>query len=328
MKNARTTIVACAALLCTATLAIAQERELGPGGPGGRQGGPPAGANPERGGPPSRGPAVERGTTPERREPRANIPERREPAGRSAQERRSLEQERNRVEPGQKSDRAVRERERGEQLRERTERNRTPNAGQSAERPAGQGAERYERVRQARVKLSGEQQAHLRSGFETQQGRFTRVTFPVRIGTRIPHTVRVFAIPAAIISFVPDYTYYRYAVLDDGICIIDPDTYEIVDIIDEGPYPAGPRPQIAELHLTPSERALVLDSIAPDFPLAPVRLRLALGAEIPGSVELHSFPDVVLDRVPTLRDFRFIAVEGDVVIVDPRDRSIALVIQR
>jgi uncharacterized protein DUF1236 len=176
--------------------------------------------------------------------------------------------------------------------------------------------------------LRSEQQARLRSGFDTQRGRLARVNFPVRIGTHIPRTVRLFAIPATVISLVPDYTYYQYAVLGERICIIDPDTYEIVDVIDEAPYPAGPRPQIAELHLTPSERALVLDSIAPDFPPAPVRLRLALGAEIPGSVDLHSFPDVALERVPTLRDFRFIVVEGDVVIVDPRDRGIALVIQR
>jgi hypothetical protein len=213
-------------------------------------------------------------------------------------------------------------------LRDRTGRP-TPDADRkSAERPAGQTTERHERIRQARVNLSGEQQAHLRSGFDTQRGRLTRVNFPIRIGTRVPHTIRLFAIPAAIISLVPDYTYYQYAVLDNRICIIDPNTYEIVDVIDEGQYPAGPRPQIAELQLTLSERALVLDSIAPDFPSAPVRLRLALGADIPETVELHWFPDVVLDRIPTLRDFQFIAVEGDVVIVDPRNRGIALVIQR
>jgi hypothetical protein len=55
---------------------------------------------------------------------------------------------------------------------------------------------------------------------------------------------------------------------------------------------------------------------------------LALGAEIPGDVELHEFAALVLDRAPALADYRFILVQEQIVIVDPRDRSIALVIDR
>jgi hypothetical protein len=36
----------------------------------------------------------------------------------------------------------------------------------------------------------------------------------------------------------------------------------------------------------------------------------------------------VLDNVPRLRDFRFILTDTSVVIVDPRDRSIELVLER
>jgi hypothetical protein len=73
---------------------------------------------------------------------------------------------------------------------------------------------------------------------------------------------------------------------------------------------------------------VVRDSIASDFPQADVRVRLALGAEVPRSVELHDFPVVVLDRVPQLRDFRFVVVERDIVVVDPHDRGVAMVIER
>jgi hypothetical protein len=55
---------------------------------------------------------------------------------------------------------------------------------------------------------------------------------------------------------------------------------------------------------------------------------LALGAEVPGDVELYEFPVIVLDRVRELRDFRFLVVDEQIVIVDPRERSIALVIDR
>ena len=70
------------------------------------------------------------------------------------------------------------------------------------------------------------------------------------------------------------------------------------------------------------------DSIPRDFPEAGVRLRLALGAEIPDDVELHELPTIVLDRVAELREYRFVVADEQIVIVDPRDRSIAFVIDR
>jgi hypothetical protein len=138
--------------------------------------------------------------------------------------------------------------------------------------------------------------------------------------------VRLYAVPAAVVSIVPAYRNYRYVYYEDSICIVDPVTYEIVDIIEYGPSPGGV--QIAVLELTADERALILDSIGPDYPMSSVRLSLALGAEVPSAVELHAFPDVVLDRVPKVRRYRFVVVDGDVVIVDPREREIALVLRR
>jgi hypothetical protein len=141
--------------------------------------------------------------------------------------------------------------------------------------------------------------------------------------------VRLLAVPAAVFAVFPYYRDYRYVVLDDTICIVDPVTYEIVDVIDDGPYPpAGNRPQTALLSLTPQEISIVVGSIPASFPLADVRLRLALGADIPRGVELHDFAPNVLEAVPKLQNFRFIVTQDALVIVDPRDRSIALVLER
>ena len=85
---------------------------------------------------------------------------------------------------------------------------------------------------------------------------------------------------------------------------------------------------MAELTLTDAERALVLDSIPPDFPQGRLRLRLALGAEVPTGVELNEFPPLLLDQVPRLRHFRFVVSQDQLVIVAPQDRSIALVLDR
>jgi uncharacterized protein DUF1236 len=139
--------------------------------------------------------------------------------------------------------------------------------------------------------------------------------------------VRLYPISREVISFFPYYRDYSYFVVGDEICIVDPRTYVIVDVIDQG-YWAAPRPQMAGLSLSPAQIAFVRDSIPPDFPEADVRLRLALGAEIPPDVELYAFAATVLDRAPVLQDYKFLVAADQIVIVDPRDRSIALVIDR
>jgi hypothetical protein len=178
------------------------------------------------------------------------------------------------------------------------------------------------------VKLSRDQHIRLRQAFTVNRDRITRVHFTRRVGTRIPRSVRIFAVPAAVLAIFPYYRNYRYVVEEDTICIVDPDTYEIVDVLDEGTYAPGIRPQVAELTLTDRERVLVLDSIPPDFPQVRLRLRLALGAEIPASIEVYEFAPLLLDQVPKLRDFRFVVSDDQLVIVAPQDRSIALVLDR
>jgi len=60
----------------------------------------------------------------------------------------------------------------------------------------------------------------------------------------------------------------------------------------------------------------------------------AAAAEMPlrlaqsGDVEIYEFPATLLDRIPKLNEYRFLVIEDQIVIVEPRDRSIALVIDR
>ena len=178
------------------------------------------------------------------------------------------------------------------------------------------------------MKLSRDQHVRLRQAFPANRDRMTRVHFTRRVGTRIPRSVRLFAVPAAVLAIFPYYRDYRYVVEEDAICIVDPATYQIVDVLDEGIYTPGTGPQVAELTLTDAERALVLDSIPPDFPQAGLRLRLALGAEVPTGVELNEFPPLLLDQVPQLRHYRFVVSQDQLVIVAPQERSIALVLDR
>jgi hypothetical protein len=139
--------------------------------------------------------------------------------------------------------------------------------------------------------------------------------------------VHLFPVPREVIGFFPRYRDYSYFVVGDEICIVDPATYEVVDVIDEG-YWRAPVRHVTGLRLSPGQIAMIRESIPRDFPEANVRLRLALGAEISDDVVLYEFPRLVTDRVLELREFRFLVADEQIVIVDPHDRSIALVIDR
>jgi hypothetical protein len=138
--------------------------------------------------------------------------------------------------------------------------------------------------------------------------------------------VHLFPVPREVVGFFPYYRDYDYFVVGDEICIVNPQTYEIVDVIDQAYWRSAP--MVASLRLNGAQIAFVRDSIPANFPESRLRLRLALGAEIPDNVEVFEFPATVLDRIPELSEFRFLVTDEQIVIVDPGNRSIALVIDR
>jgi hypothetical protein len=217
--------------------------------------------------------------------------------------------------------RAAEERRRAEERQKGSERGRIA-PGEQAER----GHPRYEELREARSRLTGEQRQGLRAAFDLQRGRVEHARFDWHVGHRVPRQLRLYPVPSDVIALIPYYRDYSYFVVGEEICIVDPRTYEVVDVIDEG-YPI-PRLQTVRLSLSAAQIAVVRDSIPRDAPDTSIRVRLALGAEIPEDVMLHEFPVIVLDRAPQLQDYRFLLAADEIVVVDPRDRSIALVIDR
>jgi Protein of unknown function (DUF1236) len=189
-------------------------------------------------------------------------------------------------------------------------------------------AERHTKIQNARMQLSGDNKERLHQAFNMDRARVHNVNFDFHVGRRIPRHIHLFTIPAAVFAFFPYYEGYSYFVVDDDICIVDPRTYVVVDVIDAG-YWSGPgRPYVAGLRLSVREMDVVREGIPADFPDAGIHLRLALGAEIPEDIQLHEFAPFVLDRLPKLRGYAFLVTGDQIVIVQPRDRSIALVIDR
>jgi len=81
------------------------------------------------------------------------------------------------------------------------------------------------------VTMTQEQRTKVQSSFGKHKGRSANVNISVNIGVAVPRTVELYAIPDDIIIIVPGYRRYRYFIVGDRVCIVDPDTYEIVEII-------------------------------------------------------------------------------------------------
>lgn len=183
-----------------------------------------------------------------------------------------------------------------------------------------------------RAQITDEQRLRVRQAiFKGKIDRISRkrLDFALSVGSRIPrHQDRhLHRFSPALFAFAGFYEGYDYLVVDDTICIVDPDSYVIADVIPASVERAegSPGPVLA---LTPEQMRFVYDSTPKDRARTDVRLRLALGAEIPQHVELFPFPEDVLARIPQLERFRYVAVETDIVVVNPADHSIALIISQ
>ena len=72
---------------------------------------------------------------------------------------------------------------------------------------------------------------------------------------------------------------------------------------------------------------MVLRLVRRDAPRANINIGLALGAEVPQSVELIEFPANVISEISDLREYRYVVVEDNVVVVNPRNRVIVLLVR-
>lgn len=177
-----------------------------------------------------------------------------------------------------------------------------------------------------RVKVTEQQRSGVRERL-VKQGKVekTRINVTVNIGTAIPRSARLRPLPLTIVEYAPAYRGYSYIVLeDDSICIVDSRSYVIVDVIPASSQRADRRDR-AQLALSTEQMRFVFANVPKDR-TADVRVRLALGAEVPRNVELLAFPGDVTDQLPELRRYRYIVADGDVVIVDPNDHAVVLVI--
>jgi hypothetical protein len=78
-----------------------------------------------------------------------------------------------------------------------------------------------------------------------------------------------------------------------------------------------------------AEQEYVIKENVKDAHLAPASgvSNLQIGGKAPANVELHEFPQIVLERIPAVKGHKFFLAENQIVVVDPKDSTIADIIK-
>jgi len=179
-----------------------------------------------------------------------------------------------------------------------------------------------------RVQLTEEKRTNLGQTLakERNLNRANNINVSVNIGTRLPNSVHLVALPASIIAIVPEYRTYRYVVVNDQICIVEPNSYEIVEVIPVSGETAARAP--ATLVLTEEERAVILREVDMRSGSTMGLGAIAEGADVPRDVRVTVFPDAVVQMVPKVKSYKFFTAENRIAIVDPQGAKVQLVIEQ
>jgi hypothetical protein len=86
---------------------------------------------------------------------------------------------------------------------------------------------------QGKANLSTEQRTKIRTVIKekVKAQPLTHVNFSVNVGTVVPRTVHFYPLPVEVVEVYPQWRGYSYILVGNQIVIIEPSTYEIVEII-------------------------------------------------------------------------------------------------
>jgi hypothetical protein len=105
-------------------------------------------------------------------------------------------------------------------------------SGESGKSSPSTAEGRNETSSKSHVSLSGDQRTRVQTVFKAHRGSArSDLHVDARIGLAVPRTVTLVEMPEDVVVLVPEWRQYRYILIGDEICIVDPDTFEIIDVI-------------------------------------------------------------------------------------------------
>ena len=83
------------------------------------------------------------------------------------------------------------------------------------------------------------------------------------------------------------------------------------------------------VELTPAQRTTIYRTVTRErVRAAAPGIDVRLGARVPQAVELSEIPTAVIEEVPTVRRYRYMVVNNEVVLVDPATSEVVEIIRQ
>jgi hypothetical protein len=154
------------------------------------------------------------------------------------------------------------------------------------------------------------------------------VNFSLSVGTMVPKDVRFQPLPADVVEVVPQYRGYNFFVVRDDIVIVDPSSYQIVDVLPRTGRATAAAPASRKMTFSDTDRAVIRKHARSarteqrTTGSSTTSTRVRVGDRLPDSVEIRSFPEEVYRESPTLREYRYIERDNRTYVVEPHERTI------
>lgn len=187
------------------------------------------------------------------------------------------------------------------------------------------------------IQLSAEKRDRVRASLhsELKLRRDTKIDVDIHIGSRAPKNWTFVPIPAAVVAIVPEYRGYVVAYVEDDYVICDPDTYEIIAVLPaDGSYASTGTSVGDSGSALRCSSGLTLTRDEQEYILSAIRLDdeeditdVVVGGRVPSDIELHTFPDPIVERTGKLNGCRYFVVDERVAIVDPDADEVVLLIE-
>jgi len=154
------------------------------------------------------------------------------------------------------------------------------------------------------------------------------VNFSLSVGTVVPRDVRFQPLPADVVEIVPQYRGYNFFVVRDDIVIVDPSSYQIVDVLPRTGRVTAAAPASRKMTFSDTDRAVNRKHARSarteqrTTGSSTTSTRVRVGDRLPDLVEIRSFPEEVYRESPTVREYRYIERDNRTYVVEPHERTI------
>lgn len=241
MKKTSLLLCSSVAALSLATGAFAQSDRASPGAGGGapaaKEMAPPSGAGPSTAEPGASGSAPERGGP---SADRANRPDRPEAQDRSGPSNKSGDTAKsdkggrdNSGSTGASEGQAGRDAADAKDKSSKDAADSMPMNKDGASTGASEGTAGTDKPSGSVTQLSGEKRTKVQSAFRSHRSEAVvkDIDIEINVGVAVPRRVTLYAVPEEVVIIVPEYRRYKYFIFGDKVVIVDPGTYQIVDVL-------------------------------------------------------------------------------------------------